>query len=168
MHDATVFRESSLSKKLETACQQPNGENKYALACDSAYAITPWTLTPYRNVGTLSRKQKRFNKLFAATRGLIENAFALLKQRFRQLLLLDFHTVDKMTKFIISCCVLHNVAIDAADFDPFGDEEPLEDDGIDEEEPPPVTTFAARQLKQLGEMKRDRIAESLYNTVDEI
>ena len=34
--------------------------------------------------------------LFSATRRLIENTFAMLKQRFRQLLLLKFHLIDKI------------------------------------------------------------------------
>jgi len=45
------------------------------------------------------------------TRVKIENAFGLLKQRFRQLIQLDFVTVKRSANFIISCCVLHNICI---------------------------------------------------------
>lgn len=47
----------------------------------------------------------------STTRVKIENAFGLLKQRFRQLMQLDFITVKRSANFIISCCVLHNLCI---------------------------------------------------------
>lgn len=45
----------------------------------------------------------------------IENSFALLKSRFRQLTRLDFRTVKRICKFIVACCTLHNLCIDCDD-----------------------------------------------------
>ena len=45
----------------------------------------------------------------------IENTFALLKSRFRQLSRLDFYTVKRMCKFIVACCTLHNLCIECND-----------------------------------------------------
>lgn len=42
-----------------------------------------------------------------------------MKGRFRQLLKIYFHSVERASKFIMSCCVLHNMCIDNND--------PLED-----------------------------------------
>lgn len=72
-------------------------------------------LTPFRDYGNLSLDQKRYNKSLSATRVCIENAFGLLKGQFRQLVRLDFWHVEKNSKFILGCCVLHNICIDAGD-----------------------------------------------------
>jgi hypothetical protein len=60
-------------------------------------------------------KMKKFDKMLSATRVIIENTFGLLKSRFRQLIEVDMHNVNKISKFIISCCVLHNLCIENND-----------------------------------------------------
>lgn len=40
----------------------------------------------------------------------MENAFGLLKQRFRQLYHLKLSGIERMVKVIHACCVLHNLA----------------------------------------------------------
>ncbi|KAH7994258.1 hypothetical protein HPB51_026444 [Rhipicephalus microplus] len=84
-----------------------------------------YLITPFRNYGHLDARQRAFNYHFSATRVKIENAFGDLKARFRQLLHLDFLFVDKMNKFIIACCVLHNMCINCGDVDvpPYIDDE---------------------------------------------
>jgi len=118
IHDSTVSGYSDLSRKLPSICG-----DEFHLLGDSAYAISLWLLTPFRHVGNITRDKQRFNNIFSETRGLIENASALIKQRFRQILHMDFQTVNKITRFLISVCVLHNICIDANDLLPFGDEE---------------------------------------------
>jgi len=87
-------------------------EKKYNLLGDGAYPIQEKLLVPYNDYGRLTESQKTFNKILNSTRVLIENTFGLLKSRFKQLLQLDTHSVDKITKFIISSCILHNLCID--------------------------------------------------------
>ncbi|KAJ8931811.1 hypothetical protein NQ314_015207 [Rhamnusium bicolor] len=41
----------------------------------------------------------------------IERAFALLKKRFRCLIFLDVLCMEWIPKYIIACCVLHNICI---------------------------------------------------------
>lgn len=60
--------------------------------------------------------------MLCGTRVLIENSFGLLKSRFRQLLQVDIHNVNKITKLIISCCVFHNTCIDMEDYIELDDE----------------------------------------------
>jgi len=110
---------------------------------------------PYKNYGNFTESQIIFNKTFCATRVLIENTFGLLKSRFRQLLQLDIHYVDKITKFIISCCVLHNMCIN------MNDEIELDNEigpSID-----PENDFIDSDVNQRknGESKRNAIKNSL-------
>jgi len=107
IHDARVFALSDISKELPLMC-----EKKYHIIGDGAYSIRKWLLVPYKNYGNLTDSKLSFNKTFCATRVLIENSFGLLKSRFRQLIQVDIHSVNKITKFIISCCALHNMCID--------------------------------------------------------
>lgn len=152
IHDARVFLLSDLSKDLPSMC-----EKKYNLLGDGAYPIREWLLIPYKDYGRLTESQKKFNNSLSATRVLIENTFGLLKSRFRQLLQLDIHSVDKITKFIISSCVLHNLCIDMNDQIEIPDEEnegllSLSEDNVIETD---------MLLKRNGKMKRDAIKSSL-------
>ncbi|CAI6373883.1 unnamed protein product [Macrosiphum euphorbiae] len=152
IHDARVFVLSDLSKDLPSMC-----EKKYNLLGDGAYPIREWLLVPYKDYGRLTESQKTFNKTLSSTRVLIENTFGLLKSRFRQLLQLDIHSVDKITKFIISSCVLHNLCIDMDDHIELRDEENEELlNGPDD------TVFETDMLlKKNGETKRDAIKNSM-------
>ncbi|XP_064479610.1 uncharacterized protein LOC135392850 [Ornithodoros turicata] len=160
-HDARVFCQSSLATKLPGLCQG----DKYHLLGDAAYPLRQYLLTPYRDYGNLSKAQREFNKKFSATRVLIENAFSSLKKRFRQLMYLELHTVDWLNKFILACCVLHNLCIDAGDTVPDetedtevpGDTNSIHSDGeanltLDTEE---------AALRRLGEIKRERVAAQM-------
>ncbi|CAN7988265.1 unnamed protein product, partial [Ixodes pacificus] len=111
VHDGRVFRTSSIAAKLPQICSV----DKYHILGDAAYPIREYLLTPYRNYGKQTRKERIFNAKFSGTRVLIENAFADLKNRFRRLKQLEFWGVDFSTKFIIACCVLHNLCIDGGD-----------------------------------------------------
>ncbi|KAK5648280.1 hypothetical protein RI129_003172 [Pyrocoelia pectoralis] len=100
IHDSRVFDLSPISKEIPTIF-----EKKYHLLGDSAYSIREYLLTPYRDYGNLTNEKILFNK-----------KFGLLKGRFRQLSCLEFHCVDKITKFITVCCVLDNLCINRVDF----------------------------------------------------
>ncbi|EEC18881.1 hypothetical protein IscW_ISCW024892, partial [Ixodes scapularis] len=94
-----------------------------------------------------------FNAKFSGTRVLIENAFADLKNRFRRLKQLEFWGVDFSTKFIIACCVLHNLCIDGGDDTVEEDEDdsaPLVRRVPDEDEDFP----SEAGLRKRGEQKR--------------
>lgn len=107
-------------------------------------------------------EQIEFNKRFSATRILIENSFGILKSRFRQLLQLEIHSVDKITKFIISSCVLHNLCINMHDYieshDMTEDYISIDDRALEE---PGDIMDSEFILKRNGEKKRDTIKNSL-------
>nr|XP_037283958.1 protein ANTAGONIST OF LIKE HETEROCHROMATIN PROTEIN 1-like [Rhipicephalus microplus] len=110
MHDSRVFSLSPLSKNIASVCQ-----GRYHILGDAAYPLREYLLTPYRDYGAMNKQQKGFNFKFSGTRVLIENAFSTLKKRFRQLMYLELHTIHWLNKFIISCCILHNLGIDYGD-----------------------------------------------------
>ncbi|KAH7938114.1 hypothetical protein HPB49_020177 [Dermacentor silvarum] len=87
----------------------------YHIVGDAAYPFREHLMTPIRDYGNLDCSDRAFNARLSGTRVLIENAFGDLKNRFRQLHRLDMWTVDNMSKFIISCCVLHNLCIEQGD-----------------------------------------------------
>ena len=68
--------------------------------------------------------------------------------------------MNKITRFLISVCVLHNICIDANDLLPFGDEEMSEEEVPEQDGPIPLD-MNARQLKLRGESKRDRLVAFL-------
>ncbi|XP_018305733.1 putative nuclease HARBI1 [Mycetomoellerius zeteki] len=105
IHDARIFQLSFFSDEIQ------NISNDYHILGDAAYPLQKYLLTPYRDYGNLTAAQQNYNHKLSTTRVKIENTFALLKQRFRQLMTLEFITVKRSSNFIISCCVLHNSCI---------------------------------------------------------
>lgn len=153
IHDARVLKLSDICDELPGICEG----GKYHILGDGAYPIREWLIIPFKDYGNLSAKEKQFNKMLSATRVLIENAFGLLKGRFRQLIEIDLHTVDKISKFIISCCVLHNLCIDNNDnFDVdivIENNEDYNNEGRGEQE---------ALLRRLGEIKRNQLMNVLF------
>lgn len=82
----------------------------YYILGDSAYPCLENLLTPYRDNGHLSRKQKNYNMKLSSSRVYIEHSFGILKQRFRQLYYCKLRGMRKLCHFIRACCVLHNLA----------------------------------------------------------
>ena len=70
IHNSTVFGYSDQSRKLPySICG-----DEFHLLRDLAYTISPWLLTPSRNVGNITRGKQRFNSIFSATRTCVESA----------------------------------------------------------------------------------------------
>lgn len=109
VHDQRVFRLSEVHSYLEDPTKFPNDSH---LLGDAAYTINEHLLSPYRDNGHLSHRQKNFNFCHASARMAIERSFGLLKKRFRSLLtLLDMERIDLVPDFILACCILHNICI---------------------------------------------------------
>jgi hypothetical protein len=78
MHDARLLERSSLYIK---GLDRWFGKN--FLLRDSAYPCLSWLVSSFKDNGDLTRNQKRFNYRHSSTRIVIQNAFGLLKGRFR-------------------------------------------------------------------------------------
>lgn len=101
--------------------------DNYFLLGDSAYPCLSEVIVPYKDNGHLTWKQRIFNQKLSSCRVVIENAFGILKQRFRQLYHFKLRDIPRMVLVIHSCCILHNLANmdDLELFEaPLNDEEP--------------------------------------------
>ena len=132
VHDSRVFRNSPLYNELE---KKPIPW-KYHLLGDSAYGLTGFCLTPFRDNGHLKAEEKRYNSAHSSTRVDIERSFGLLKGKFRKLKSLDMHKVEEIPNVIITCCTLHNFILlhETLDEDDIEMEDSDDNDNEDEDE----------------------------------
>ncbi|KAH7971861.1 hypothetical protein HPB52_003484 [Rhipicephalus sanguineus] len=142
-------------KQQTSVCFEAAG--RFHIIADAAYPLREYIMTPFRDHGHMTVEEKRFNYRLSRTRVRIENAFGVLKSRFRQLLYLEFHTPERSTKFMLACCVLHNICIMNGERDM--DDESGTDDSSDEENTQD-STATTRLLRRLGEANRRALARS--------
>nr|XP_048703369.1 uncharacterized protein LOC125635574 [Caretta caretta]XP_048703370.1 uncharacterized protein LOC125635574 [Caretta caretta] len=91
VHDAHVFRNSSLFKWLQEGIYFPDQkitigdvEKPIVILADPAYPLTPWLMKPY--TGTLDSSKELFNYRLSKCRMVVECAFGRLKGRWCSLL----------------------------------------------------------------------------------
>lgn len=63
----------------------------------------------------MTRVQKQFNFKHSSTRVYIEQAFGLLKGRFRILKHVNIYRTELIPTLIVACCVLHNICMQRGD-----------------------------------------------------
>ncbi|OWF52818.1 nuclease HARBI1 [Mizuhopecten yessoensis] len=126
VHDARIYTNSSVCLKASELFPTQSH-----LIGDGAYPLSKTMMTPYRDNGHLSPKQRNYNRKHASTRVVVERANGLLKIKWRRLHHLEMINVDSMCRVICASCVLHNfvLAEDGADKLP---EPEVEEDGDDE------------------------------------
>ena len=114
MHDARLFIKSAFYKHLveDESLIIPGG----VLLGDSAYAESNFLVPPFKDYGNLSAKQLKFNYLHSSTRIVVENAFGLLKCRFRRLKFFESPNFGFISNCIVAACILHNICIAENDF----------------------------------------------------
>lgn len=129
LHDARILRKSKLFSNILDNPESMFINNCFILG-DSAYPAKNWLITPFRNNGHLTNQQRRFNFIHSSTRMVVENAFGLLKIRFRRLLHFTEHVhLNLLVNLIVSACILHNICIIQ------NDEFPVDDLELQPEEP---------------------------------
>ncbi|CAN8001423.1 unnamed protein product, partial [Ixodes hexagonus] len=134
-------------------------DDRYHLLSDLAYPPREFLVPPYGEESsddpeTLAKQE--FDALHGVTHAVVDDALALLKRRFRQLSRLEFFTLEKMSDFVLACCVLHNFLIDSEDAALNPPEESANAD--EEEEQVEGCDLASNEeealLEELGELKR--------------
>ncbi|XP_027148025.1 protein ALP1-like isoform X2 [Coffea eugenioides] len=82
---------------------------------DSAYPLLPWLLTPYQGK-ELSQTKADFNKRLFATHIVAQRALARLKDVWKIINGVMWRPdKHKLPRFILVCCILHNIIIDMED-----------------------------------------------------
>jgi DDE superfamily endonuclease len=133
-HDANVWKNSSIFRRLKDENIIPRDCH---LIGDSAYPVSYFVMIPYRNNGNLSDAQKTYNKVLSSSRVVIEQAFGLLKGRFRRLKFLNMSRLEMIPRVVIVACMLHNLCIQNNDyidvdemFEQEHEDENIENDGM--------------------------------------
>ncbi|KAG5869227.1 hypothetical protein JTB14_035663 [Gonioctena quinquepunctata] len=156
-HDAKVLTRSDIWNKINYQ-QNIHFPNDTHLIGDKAYPCLPQLQCPYKDNGHLTNAQKHFNMKFSSARSTVERSFALLKGRFRCLKYLDVRKLEWAPKYILACCVLHNICSNNGDH--------IDIDFIEEQDIEDIPDINRRQLQIVGQLKRDRICAELYNAIN--
>jgi hypothetical protein len=155
VHDATVFKRSDLYEKMMSGELGLN-EHQHIIG-DKAYPISSFLLVPYRQIGQVCERKKRFNKRLSKSRMKIECAFGLLKGRFRRLRYLEMRKKELIPLVVFASCVLHNICILNDDWEWVNaDVDNDDDDGLDQAAINDLNN--APLQKRRGEEKRDFFA----------
>ncbi|XP_066590835.1 putative nuclease HARBI1 [Prorops nasuta] len=108
VHDMRVFKLSNFSNLLN---EEIFSNNSHLLG-DAAYTINKYILTPFKDYGNLNSSQVAYNNRHSSARMMIERAIGLLKIRFRSILdKLRMTRTKLISKYIIACCIMHNICI---------------------------------------------------------
>ncbi|XP_065575784.1 uncharacterized protein LOC136037168 [Artemia franciscana] len=163
-HDARIYRNSGIFEKADKNRSDIFLSDSYHLLGDSAYLISEFLLTPFKEPvqGSILGYQTSYNQKHSKTRVVIEHAFGSLKARFRKL-----HLVDTEIAFILyvitAACVLHNICETEGDRLEDNIQANSECDGSSDA---PATSIAAANQPQSqrtsrGVAKREAIARAL-------
>nr|CAI5842214.1 unnamed protein product [Callosobruchus analis] len=69
-------------------------------------------MTPYKDNGHLTARQKNYNFCLSSARTAIERAFGVWKSRWRRILdRLPMITIKKIPEYLLAISVLHNICI---------------------------------------------------------
>lgn len=109
LNDVAVFKKSSVYTRINNqSIQFPNNSH---LIGDLIYPLSTSLLVGFKDNGYLTQRQINFNQKLAATRVVIENAFGMLKKRFRRLKFVEMKRLDLISIMIVSTCIIHNICI---------------------------------------------------------
>ncbi|XP_046743430.1 uncharacterized protein LOC124409688 [Diprion similis] len=111
MHDSAIFRESPLGIRINAgnlnlppSCEIPGFNEKlpYVIVADDAFTLKSNLMKPYPNPG-LTLEKRIFNYRLSRARRTVENAFGILANRWRVLLIPMSLAVDKVEKITYAC-----------------------------------------------------------------
>lgn len=123
MNENSVLQSSTFFKLCEKG-ERLNGnriklseeaELREYIVGDTGFPLLPWLLTPYQGK-ELSESKAEFNKRHFATRIVAQRALARLKEVWKMIHGMMWRPdKHKLPRFILVCCILHNIIIDMED-----------------------------------------------------
>lgn len=123
MNDSLVLQSSSFFRQCQNG-EKLNGKKirvsqeteltEYIIG-DSGFPLLPWLVTPYQG-NELSATEAEFNRRMFATHGVAQRALTKLKEDWR-MIQGNMWRPDKhrLPRFILVCCILHNIVIEMED-----------------------------------------------------
>ncbi|XP_071925286.1 protein ALP1-like isoform X1 [Coffea arabica] len=118
---------------------------------DSAYPLLPWLLTPYQGK-ELSQTKADFNKRLFATHIVAQRALARLKDVWKIINGVMWRPdKHKLPRFILVCCILHNIIIDMED-------EVLDDVPLSHHHDPGYGQVVCNSADETASVLRDKLA----------
>ncbi|XP_049307318.1 uncharacterized protein LOC115065769 isoform X1 [Bactrocera dorsalis] len=106
-HDANVWKNSPIYKGI--TCGEIQLAKDAIILADSAYPLSKYLIAPYRDNGHLLREEKQFNYYLSSTRVFIEQAFGILRGKFKILNHIDIQNMEEVSKVVLACVILHNL-----------------------------------------------------------
>ncbi|KAH6822029.1 PIF / Ping-Pong family of plant transposase [Perilla frutescens var. hirtella] len=159
MNDSSVLQSSSFFKQCQKGeklnakkihLSEETELTEYIIG-DSGFPLLPWLVTPYQGK-EVSKTEADFNKRLLATQVVAHRALARLKEVWKmiqgEMWRPDRH---KLPRFILVCCILHNIVID------------MEDDVLDElpsslYHDPGYRQEICESVDKAGSILRDRLS----------
>ena len=112
-NDSRVLRRSTLFHKGQTNSLWEGNPSfsgfSPSLLGDLGYPLLLWLMVPHRRARQMAVVDALFNRKLSCGRAVVENAFALLKQTFRELHQKTELHVAFIPDVITCCAILHNV-----------------------------------------------------------
>ena len=115
VNDSKVLRRSGLFRKatngriVEGSAVSQDGFTPYLLG-DKCYPLLPWLMMPYRE-GRRTVLETFYQRKHKRGRSVIEHAFGILKQAFRELQYKSELHVTFLPDVVTCCCYLHNLLL---------------------------------------------------------
>ncbi|XP_041368451.1 putative nuclease HARBI1 [Gigantopelta aegis] len=109
VHDARMLRKSDLYAEKGVLLG-----NQWKLLGDSAYVSNdfPFIITPKRDNGNLTAADIQQNTNISKGRVIIENAFGMMKCRFRRVRDIQNTNLELVVRIILAACTLHSMLIE--------------------------------------------------------
>lgn len=113
MADSRAFKESAWYERQTGS--SPVLCPHYILLADGGFALETWLLKPYPENQLTKERRRMFNRFLCSPRAVVENAFGVLKGRWR-VLHSGISTETELVPHVIEACVrLHNFFLDQGD-----------------------------------------------------
>jgi len=111
--DSRAFKDSQWYRRQRTAGRRMLRTGVLLLA-DGGFALEEWLLKPYLRE-QLNAARKQYNKVLSSARALVEQAFGLLKGRWRVLHDVVSAETELVPSIMEACARLHNYLVDLND-----------------------------------------------------